>query len=95
MKIFGLCKNYCGGLHLLLYRLVIVLNCLKIPQGDANKSANRFDIYAPKVEECHLHSITCLAGVNIKYNSSHDFFAYFLLATLLKNTFANPYQNGT
>jgi hypothetical protein len=30
--------------------LWLELNCVKIPQDDANKSANRFDIYAPKVE---------------------------------------------
>jgi hypothetical protein len=64
---------------------VIVLwresNCVKIPQGDANKSANRFDIYAPKVEKYHLQSFTILACVQIKYTSLHDFAAYFLLAT--------------
>jgi hypothetical protein len=35
---------------LLVIELWRELNCVKIPQGDAKKSANRFDIYAPKVE---------------------------------------------
>ncbi len=38
----------------IIVQFVIVLrrelNCVKIPQGEANKSANRWVIYAPKVE---------------------------------------------
>jgi hypothetical protein len=38
---------------------------------------------APKVEQYYLYlqSITCLARVNIKYNSSHGFAVFIHLAT--------------
>ncbi len=42
---------YCGGLYLLLYctySLWRKFNCVKIPQGEANKSANRWDSFGAK-----------------------------------------------
>ncbi len=36
---------------------------------------------APKVEQYYLQSLTYLTRVNIKYNSSHDFAAYYYFAT--------------
>ncbi len=55
------------------------LNCLKTPQWDAYEFASRLDIYAPKVVTGQ--SLTYLTRVNIKYNSSHDFAAYYYIST--------------
>jgi hypothetical protein len=54
---------------IILFVIVLLreLNCVKTPQCDANKSVNRLDIYAPKVELYHLQSSTWLARVHIIY----------------------------
>jgi hypothetical protein len=61
-------------------------NCVKIPQGEANKSANRWgNLRAKGGVLYHLQSYTCLALVHImiKYTSSYGFAFYFLV---VKNT---------
>jgi hypothetical protein len=45
------------------------------------KSASRLYLSAPKVEWYHLQSLTYLTRENIKYNSSHDFGAYYYIST--------------
>jgi hypothetical protein len=56
--------------------------------GYAKKSFKWIYYSAPKVEQHYLQSITCLAGVNIKYNSAHGFAVFIHLAT-------RSYINGT
>ncbi len=68
------------------------LNCVKIPQCDANKSTNRLDIYEPKMEQYQLQSFTCLAHGHIKIHSSHRFAHFFLYSTIL-NIWPSSYKN--
>jgi hypothetical protein len=50
--------------------------------GYARKSSKLFYNSAPKVEQYYLQSTTCLARVNIRYNSSHGFAVFIHLATV-------------
>ncbi len=66
---------------------VIVLwrefNCVKIPQGEANKSGNRWGNLRAEggvVPTSVLH--LPIARVHIKYTSSHGFTVYFLVLTM-------------
>ncbi len=51
------------------------LNCIKKTQCDVNKSANRLEIYAPKVEQYHLQS-----------SCAHQILEHSLLTTFLHST---------
>jgi hypothetical protein len=55
------------------------LNYVKIPQSDANKSANLWGILRGKVSS---QSLTSLARVRIKYTSSTRLRCLFLLETI-------------
>ncbi len=68
----------------IIVQFVIVLwrelNCVKIPQGEANKSANRWGNLRAKggvVPPSVYTSIPSLDRVRFKYISLHDFAAYF------------------
>jgi len=52
-------------LHVIFYSAVFIYE--DISKRDVNKSANRLDIYAPKVELYHLQFMSSFAGVKIKY----------------------------
>jgi hypothetical protein len=54
--------------------------CTEICGGYVKKSSKWFYNSAPKVEEHYLQSFTCLSHVHIKYNSSHDFAAYYFIS---------------
>ncbi len=53
----------------------------EIRRGYARKSSKLFYNSAPKVEQFYLQSLTYLTRVNIEYNSSHDFAAYYYIST--------------
>jgi hypothetical protein len=57
----------------------------EICEGYARKSSKLFYISAPKVEQYYLQSLTYLARVNIKNNSSHDFAAYIFTSQHASN----------
>jgi hypothetical protein len=51
LKSAGVWLNYCGGLYLFLYctySLWLKFNCVKIPQCEANKSANSWGSFGAK-----------------------------------------------
>jgi hypothetical protein len=60
-------------------------NCAKIPQGEANKSANRWGNLRAEggvVPTSVLH--LPIARVHIKYTSSHGFAVYFVVITVCR-----------
>ncbi len=71
----------CGGLYLLLYctySLWRKFNCVKIPEGEANKSANRWGSFGAKggVVPPSVQFLTCADQTHFIL---HDFAAYFYL----------------